>query len=85
MQSSTVFFQLKGGIEARYPKGAKAVYVGTIKFKRDEFYNLKNISVSQDGLEAAQKRFQTKFKSKYTLVKAELVRVKPESSSKTAK
>ena len=74
--TSTVLYRIKGGVQVEIPKGADAVYVGDIKFKRDEFFNLKDISFSQDDFEAAQKRFQKKFKTKMHLVKAKITAVK---------
>ena len=74
--TSTVFFHIRDGMEARYSKNANAVYIGTIRFKRDEFFNLKDVNFSQDGFEAAQKRFQKKFKTKTQLVKAKISKAK---------
>lgn len=73
---STVFFHIKDGIKVEIPKNAGAVYLGTIKFKRDEFFNLKDIDFEQDDFEAEQKRFKKKFKTKMTLVKAKVTQVK---------
>ncbi len=72
---STVLFRIIGGLKAEYPKNAKAVYIGTIKFKRDEFYNLKAINFSQDDFSAAQKRFKSKFGTKMHLEKATIGKV----------
>lgn len=73
---STVFFHIKDGMQIEIPKNANVVYLGNIKFKRDEFFNLKDIDLSQDGFDAAQKRFQKKFNTKMTMVKAKVTPVK---------
>lgn len=74
--SSVALYQIRKGIKAEIPRGAGAVYLGTIKFKRDEFFNLKAIDFVQDDFEAAQKRFQKKFKTKMTLTKAKITEAK---------
>lgn len=76
VSGSTVFFHVRDGIKAEFPKNAGAVYLGTLRFKRDEFFNLKGIDFVQDDFEAAQKRFQKKFKTDMRLVKAKVTQVK---------
>ncbi len=72
---STVLYHMVGGLKAEYSKNAKAIYIGTIKFKRDEFFNLKAISFSQDDFTSAQARFKSKFGTKMHLEKAKIGRV----------
>ncbi|HEY6094246.1 MAG TPA: hypothetical protein VIU93_04760 [Gallionellaceae bacterium] len=66
---STVLFHIVKGMKIEIPKGADAIYLGTIRFTRDEFYNLKAINLIQTDYEAAQKRFQKKFNTKMVLTK----------------
>ena len=73
---STVFFHITDGVQVEIPKNAGAVYLGVVKFKRDEFFNLKDVDIVQDDFEAAQKRFRKKFKTNMPLVKAKVTRVK---------
>lgn len=76
VSSSVVFFHIRDGIKIEIPKNAGAVYIGTIRFKRDEFFNLKDIEILQNDFEAAQKRFHKKFKTSMPLVKAKITQVK---------
>lgn len=76
VSSSVVLFQILDGIKAEIPSGAGAIYVGTIKFKRDEFFNLKAISFEQDDYEAAQRRFHKKFNTNMPLVRVKVTKAK---------
>lgn len=69
---SVALYHLINGMKADFPKNAGAVYLGTVRFKRDEFFNLKAIDFAQDDFDAAQKRFQKKFKTNMPLVKAKI-------------
>lgn len=73
---STMLYHLVNGMKAEFPKNAGAVYLGTVRFKRDEFFNLKAIDISQDDYEAAQKRFQKKFNTGMHLFKAKISQAK---------
>lgn len=66
---STVLFHILKGMKIEIPKGADAVYLGTIRFKHDEFYNLKAVDLLQNDYDAAQKRFQKKFNTRTALAK----------------
>jgi len=79
---STTLYHIINGMKAEFPKNAGAVYLGTIRFKRDEFFNLKAIDFAQDDYAAAQKRFQKKFKTNMPLVKAKISQAKVASSKK---
>ena len=73
---STVFFHITDGVQVEIPKNAGAVYLGVVKFKRDEFFNLKDVDIVQDDFEAAQKRFRKKFKTNMPMVKAKVTQIK---------
>jgi hypothetical protein len=62
-----VYFPGNLKVDAR--PGDKAVYVGTIRYKRDEFFNVLGASVSDD-YEAAEGAFRKHFGSKVALRKA---------------
>jgi hypothetical protein len=53
----------------------KAVYIGTIQYYRDEFFNLKKV-VIKDDYQRANSEFKKRFKTGMTLDKALLAPVK---------
>lgn len=63
---------IKKGIKVRFNKKSKVNYIGTITFKRDEFFNIKKIDINQKGMKKAQRVFRKKFKTKLRLRKAKL-------------
>ena len=82
VSSSVALYNIINGMKAEFPKNAGAVYLGTIKFKRDEFFNLKAIDFAQDDYEGAQKRFQKKFKTSMPLAKARVTQAKVTQAKK---
>lgn len=76
VSASVVFFHLTDGLKVEIPKNAGAIYLGTIKFRRDEFFNLKDIDIEQNDYEAAQRRFQKKFKTSMPLIKAKITHIR---------
>lgn len=70
--ASVALYHIIKGMKVDIPKGAGAVYLGTIRFKRDEFFNLKTIDIVQDDYDAAKKRFQKKFKTNMQLAKVKI-------------
>lgn len=69
----TMMYTIRNGIKVKHSGKAKAVYVGTITFKRDEFFNIKDIDISQKGYKKAARAFRKKFKTKWKLEKGKLV------------
>lgn len=65
-------FSINKGIKISHSGKAKAVYVGDITFKRDEFFNIKDIDISQKDYKKAVKAFQKKFKTKMKVETAKL-------------
>ena len=68
----TMTLSLKKGLNVRHSKIAKAIYVGTITFKRDEFFNIKDIVINQNEYNKANSEFNKKFKTRMKLEKAKL-------------
>lgn len=64
-----------GGLKAGLRQGDKAVYVGTIQYHRDEFFEITKASVI-DEYDRANAEFKKKFGAKYPLRKALLTVVK---------
>ena len=65
-------FSIDKGIKINHSGKSKAVYVGDITFKRDEFFNIKDIDISQKGYKKAVKTFRKKFNTDMKVEKAEL-------------
>ena len=68
----TMTLSLNKGLKVSHSKKSKAIYVGAISFKRDEFFNIKDIKISQKGYKKARTAFRKKFKTKMNLEKAKL-------------
>ena len=68
----TMTFTIKKGIKVSFSKRAKAIYVGTVTFNRDEFWNIKKIDISQKGFAKARRAFRKKYKTKMKFEKARL-------------
>jgi len=64
-----------GGFQVAVKPGDRAVYVGTLRYQRDEFFEFQRITVVDEYKEASAE-FQAKFGSGQTLRKALLTRVK---------
>ena len=64
-----------GGFQVAAKPGDRAVYVGTLRYQRDEFFEFTRITVV-DEYKEANAEFQAKFGSGQTLRKALMVRVK---------
>lgn len=64
-----------GGLKASIKPGDKAVYIGTVKYHRNEFFEISKVEIvdDYDGANAAYKK---KFGTKYSLRKALLTPVK---------
>lgn len=59
---------LPGGFSFTPPANAKAVYIGTIKFTRDDFWNITKVKVV-DEYKAANREFSKKFGNSIALKK----------------
>lgn len=57
----TMTLVIGNGIQVEHEGNAKAVYVGDITFERDEFFNIKDIKISQKGYKEARKAFWDKY------------------------
>lgn len=68
----TMTMSIKKGLKVRHSNKSKGVYLGTITFKRDEFFNIKDVNFSQKGYKKALSAFRKKFKSNMKLEKARL-------------
>ena len=64
-----------GGFQLAVKPGDRAVYVGTLRYQRDEFFEFQRITVV-DEYKEANAEFQAKFGGGQTLRKALMVRVK---------
>jgi len=64
-----------GGLKITVRPGDNAVYIGTLRYHRDEFFHFPRYGVVDD-YEQAQKEFRKKFGSRYPLVKVLAVPVK---------
>jgi hypothetical protein len=64
-----------GGFQVAVKPGDRAVYVGTLRYQRDEFFEFQRITVV-DEYKEANAEFQAKFGSGQTLRRALLTRVK---------
>ena len=63
----TMTMSIKKGLRVKHRKNQRAIYVGTITFKRDEFFNIKDIDISQKGYKKAKSAFKKKFKTRHKL------------------
>lgn len=64
-----------GGLMAALKPGDKAVYVGTVRYYRNEFFEVTKVTVADD-YENANAEFKKKFGAKHTLRKALLIPAK---------
>ena len=64
-----------GGFQVAAKPGDRAVYVGTLRYQRDEFFEFQRITVVDEYKEASAE-FQARFGSGQALRKALMVRVK---------
>lgn len=67
-------FVINKGIKVRHSGKAKAVYIGDITFKRDEFFDIKDIQISQKGYKKARAAFWKKYNTKMKVEVARLTR-----------
>jgi hypothetical protein len=58
-----------GGLKASIKPGDKAIYIGTVQYHRNEFFDISKVAVVDD-YERANTEFKKKFGTKYTLRKA---------------
>ena len=68
-----VFFP--GGLKVSVKPGDKAVYIGTVQYHRNEFFDITKVAIVDD-YERANTEFKKKFGKKHTLRKALLTSVK---------
>lgn len=68
----TQSYIIADGLQVKAKPDARAVYIGTITFKRDEFFDLKGIDISQSDYSAAAEHFKEKYNTSWALEKAEL-------------
>jgi len=52
---------IKNGIQVKHDNQHRAVYIGDITFKRDEFFNIEDIDISQSGYKRAVRDFHDKY------------------------
>jgi len=69
----TMTFSIDKGVRVKYSGKNRVVYVGDITFKRDEFFNIKDIDISQKNYKKAVKAFRKKYKTKWKVEKGKLV------------
>jgi hypothetical protein len=67
--------ELPGDLRATLRSGDKAVYIGTIRYHRDEFFTISRVQIVDD-YGRANAEFKKKFGSKYSLRKTLLTAVK---------
>lgn len=60
------------GIKIENPAGSRAVYVGDITIKRDEFWNIKDVKISQANFARAKADFRKKYGTKMEVSRARL-------------
>jgi hypothetical protein len=70
---SKIYFP--GNLKATLKPGDKAVYIGTIQYHRDEFFDIKKV-VIVDDYEKANSEFRKTFGANYSLRKALLTKAK---------
>lgn len=68
----TMTLSIDKGVKVKHKAKSKAVYIGDITFVRDEFFNIKDIKISQKGYKKAIKAFRKKYKTKWKVEKAKL-------------
>lgn len=68
----TMTLTIKDGIKVTHSGKSKAVYIGDITFVRDEFFNIKDINVSQKDYKKAVKVFREKYKGDWKVEQAKL-------------
>lgn len=68
----TMTLTVKNGIKVSHSGKSKAVYIGDITFVRDEFFNVKDINVSQKGYKKAVKAFRKKYNGNWKVEQAKL-------------
>lgn len=68
---------LPGGFEVQVRPDDRAVYIGTIRYRRDEFLNILSVSV-EDEHKATEARFKEKFGARRSLRKVLARAVDPE-------
>jgi len=66
---------LPGGLKVALKSGDKAVYIGTVRYYRDEFWNFSKVSIIDD-YDRANTEYRKKFGTKIPLRKALLTPVK---------
>lgn len=66
---------LPGGLRVPLRPGDKAVYIGTVRYTRDEFFEIKKVAIVDD-YERANSEFRKKFGTKIALRKALLTPAK---------
>ena len=64
-----------GGFQVAAKPGDRAVYIGTLRYHRDEFFEITRITIADDYREASA-QFEAKFGKGQSLRKALLTRVK---------
>lgn len=69
-----------GGAKVNIAPGDKAVYIGTIRYHRDEFFNITKVVVVDDYARA-NAQFKAQFGARYTLRKALLAPAREKASS----
>ena len=72
-EMSRVYFP--GGMKVPLRSGDKAVYVGTVQYHRDEFFDIKKVAILDD-CDRGNAEYKKKFRSKQPLRKALLTTVK---------
>ena len=65
-------FSIDKGLKVSHSGKSKIVYIGDITFKRDEFFNINDIDISQKGYKKAVKAFRKKFNSDMKIEVAKL-------------
>jgi hypothetical protein len=64
-----------GGLMVPLKTGDKAVYIGTIRYHRNEFWEITKVAIADD-YDSANAEFKKKFGAKYSLRKAYLTQMK---------
>lgn len=68
----SMVYAIEKGVKVDLQSNDRAVYIGTITFKRDEFFNIKEIDVSQKNYKKVNQQFKKKFSTKLNLRVADL-------------
>lgn len=69
----TMTLVIKNGVNVEHDNKHRAVYIGDITFKRDEFFNIKDIKISQSGYKKAVQEFHDKYGTQMQVGVAKLV------------